>query len=305
MRVLRTRTMTWMSLVLCAVLLLAVAYVLWTVKNIPTSNTVLTEKQDSIVTSMQTKDKFEGKICVCLGDSILGNYEDSKSYTAVIAQQTGMQVVNGGFGGCKMAYNPEVNPEFDAFAMYRLADAIATGDWSLQEQNANKHPYKETPARVEVLKNLNWAEVDYLTIGFGTNDVQGHGYIEKDDNKKAIDSYMGALRYSIERIQKQYPQIKILLVTPIYRFWAEDSTDSDNKLFTDPYGNEHKFTDWVDAMIQVAEEYKVPYVDLYRNLGFNSVTRSYFFNSDDGTHPNANGVARIGDAVSSALDSKF
>lgn len=239
-----------------------------------------------------------GEVCVCLGDSITGGFEPPSDYTTVIANKTGITTVNAGFGGVRISSHPY--PEIDAFSLYRLADAIATDTWTLQDENISKLPLENSAARYAALRAVNWSEVDYITIAYGSMDISGQVQMDNEYDPKSVNTVLGALRYSLERIQSTYPHIKILVLTPIYRYWIDEAKDSDQMVFAG-----HSYTDYIDGIISVAEEYKIPYVDMYRTLGINSVNRLYYFNENDGVHPNANGLTRMGERIASALESEF
>lgn len=242
--------------------------------------------------------KFEDGVCVCFGDSITGGFEPPNDYPTVIANRTGLTTVNAGFGGVRISSHPY--PEIDAFCFYRLADAIATDDWTLQDENVSKLPLENSTARYNALRDVNWSEVDIITVALGSIDASGGAVIENTADPKDINTVKGALRYSIERIQSTYPHIKILVLTPIYRYWIDEQKDSDEMTF-----NGNSFIAYVDAVIDVAVEYKLPYVDLYRTLGFNSVNRLYYFDENDGTHPNAAGLTRMGERIANAINNEF
>lgn len=242
--------------------------------------------------------KYEDEICVCFGDSVTGGKEPPSDYPTVISHETGMTTVNAGFGGVRISAHPY--PEVDAFSLYRLADAIATDNWTLQDQYVSELPLENSQNRYDALRAVNWSEVDFITISYGSMDISGQVPLDNPEDPKSVNTVKGALRYSLERIQTTYPHIKILILTPMYRYWIEEAKDSDQMIFAGL-----KYTDYVDAIIQVAQEYKLPYVDMYRTLGINSVNRFFYFDENDGFHPNANGISRIGERVSAALMNEF
>lgn len=246
--------------------------------------------------------RHTGKLCVCFGDSITGNMKAPYDYPSLLAEEIGMQVVNAGFGGCRMSKHFYSN--YDAFSMYKLADAITSGDWTEQETALVGNAAPALPSyftnRIEALKAIDWSQVDFITIFFGANDITGGMPIDNGSDKLNTATYLGALRYSLTRILTAYPHIKILLITPIYRYWINEDTDSDSKIFLDkPY------TAWGDALFEVGEEFKVPVLDLYRTAGFNSITRALYYPSTDGTHPNEEGQARIADKIAAKLLSEY
>lgn len=248
------------------------------------------------------RSRHEGKVCVCFGDSVTGNMASPYDYPTILAEETGMTVVNGGFGGCRMT-DTHPTAAYAAFSMVKLADAVDTGDWSLQDTNVSG--LSTTTHGVEhlaALKDVNWSKVDFVTIAYGTNDIQSAIGIDNSSNPLDTTKYLGALRYTITKILTKYPHIKMLLLTPIYRYWNDDDIDSDSKMFN---GGTQHFTEWGDGLLKVAEEFKIPAVDMYRTLGFNSITRVHYFPANDGTHPNAKGLALMGGKIAAKLLAEY
>lgn len=237
-----------------------------------------------------------GKMCVCFGDSITGNYVAPFDYPSVLASKTGMTVINGGVGGCRMAQHPSGG--YTAFSMYSLADSIASGDWSVQDAAIDSVSSPNTAEHLAALKEVDWSALDFITILYGTNDFMGGVAIGEDDSGMNTSQFKGALRYSIETILNAYPKIRMVLLTPIYRFWTEDGavTDSDSR---ERESDGVKLTDFVDAVISVGKEYKLPVFNLYNSLGINKINRTTFLK--DGVHPSEAGLERIGESIAARL----
>lgn len=235
-----------------------------------------------------------GMNCVCFGDSITGNYTAPFDYPSIIARKTGMEVVNGGFGGCRMAQHP--SEEYNAFSMYSLANSIASGDWSVQDAALGTVESANAAEHLDALKAVDWFAVNFITILYGTNDFTGGVPIGEEPDSLSTSQYKGALRHSIETILTAYPQIRIVLITPIYRFWTENGavTDSDSKEISGL-----KLTDYVEAVIAIADEYKLPVFNLYNSLGINKINRAAFL--ADGVHPSEAGLERIADSISARM----
>ncbi len=235
-----------------------------------------------------------GMTCVCFGDSITGNYVSPFDYPSIIAKKTGMNVINGGFGGCRMSQHP--SSEYTAFSMYNLADSIASGNWAVQDAAIDTVGAANAAEHLAALKEVDWSAVDYIAIFYGTNDFTGGVAIGSDDGSQSTSQFKGALRHSIETILTAYPKIRIVLITPIYRFWKNDEvvTDSDTYEVSGV-----KLTDFVDAVISVADEYKIPAFNLYNSLGINKINRTTFL--ADGVHPSNAGCERIGDSIAARL----
>ena len=272
-----------------------------TISATPTA-TVYTVKGGSGSSGGSVRSRHEGKICVCFGDSVTGNMTSPNDYPTVLAEETGMTVVNAGFGGCRMS-DTHPTAAYAAFSMVKIADAVASGDWSVQDSNVSGlSTATNGTEHLAALKEVDWSKVDFVTIAYGTNDIQSAVGIDNASNPHDTKKYLGALRYAITKILTAYPHIKMLLLTPIYRYWNDENIDSDSKMFN---GGTQHFIEWGDGLLEVAEEYKIPAVDMYRTLGFNSITRAYYFPSNDGTHPNAKGLKVMGGKIAAKLLSEY
>lgn len=250
-----------------------------------------------------------GKTIVNFGDSIFGNFRDTntstdKSISKMIEEKTGAIVYNCGFGGCRMATHSNY---WDAFSMHSIADSIASETWTVQE-NALVSGASALPAyfveTVELLKTIDFSEVDIITIGYGTNDYAGNVFVHGTEASFAEEwnYFKGALRYSIRTILNKYPHIKIVVISPCWRWFIADgvysySSDDDNSKNTRNY----KLTDYVDMCETVCKEYHIPYIDTYYSLGFNEFTHLEYFPASDGTHPNQNGRQLRADRIIAQL----
>ena len=232
---------------------------------------------------------LKGKTIVCFGDSITGSGSGQGTDIATyLAEFTGATVYNIGYGGCRMTtYMP--HEQWDAFSMYRLAEAVAKNDYSYQlaaftfDDGYSKHSYYFRD-HYEKLISIDFNEVDYITIAYGTNDLTASRLKPSDDY---ATNFISALKYSIEQIQSAYPHINIYLCTPIYRSWVLDNgefIDSNERVF-----GGFKLTDYVQAIKDVGAEYNLPVIDLYYELGINRQNYKNFFPENDGTHPHEGG----------------
>ncbi len=246
-----------------------------------------------------TAGKFaEGEICVCFGDSLLGLPEAPEDYASVIAAETGLTAVNAGFGAASIAKNP--NEAYDMFSLCRLVNAVTTGDWSRQDERVSELPLANSAKRLEELKAVDWSKVSVVTLGMGLNDINDGYVIENEAEPKDITTVKGALRYSIETLLTKYPHLKIMVLTPTYRYLYNSDMSCDEKLY-----NGNSYEQYIDAVISVAEEYKLPYIDLFRTIGFNKYNFKYYYLEGDGTHLNSKGNERIGKRVSNELLLQF
>lgn len=240
---------------------------------------------------------LSGKTVVCFGDSLFGMYTGDTSAPAYVAKRTGATVHNVGFSGCRMAVHPTNG--YNEFCMYALATAIANGDWSLQDSAASKGS-SNFPEQLSILKGIDFADVDYVVIHYGTNDFTAGSSgvsIDNAENPTDYNTLCGALRYSVETLLTAYPKLRIFVSLPAFRFWSDEGTVSYPDTYTN--GSGKKLTDFAEALIQTAKEYNLPIIDSYGKLGVNKVNATTFL--ADGVHHNLEGRKRFGDFIGACL----
>lgn len=250
---------------------------------------------------------LKGKKILALGDSQFGNTQDASSVTSYISSVTGATVYNGGFGGCRMGRH-ESTDGWDWFSMYRLADELAkplSDDTRFQPQTSavNNSAWTSKPAyfntTVEMLKTIDLDNIDYLVISYGTNDVTGDNMTDDQSNRLNVNTFGGALRYSLEKLFSNYPNLNILLCSPTYRIWFENGEfieDSDTKEFVGG-----KVPDFVAKEKEIAVEFKIPILDNYYELGINKFNYLKAFDTSDGVHQNARGRKIMGEKIGKKL----
>lgn len=238
-----------------------------------------------------------GKTIVCFGDSITEN----GNYPEYVASRTGANVINVGFGGCRMARHPYA--EYDAFSMYRLSDSIASGDWSLQDQAvidllANYSDDNSEP--LNRLKAIDFNEVDIITIFYGTNDFRGNIPLGIEADLDGTTIY-GAINKTVDNILTKYPHLQIAFITPMFRERqsSSDTLDSDNH----PNGDGVYLIEYGDTIKQASEKYHLPVLDMYRTSGINKYTAPTYL--IDGLHPNNKGFEYLGNKIGAFLLSTY
>ena len=238
---------------------------------------------------------FNDKTIVIFGDSI--QEAKNPSVSDVIAESLGANTVNGGFGGCMMTPHP--NEQYAKFSMCAIADAVATGNWSIQE-GATGVPasFKDTVAR---LKAVDWANVYSAVIAYGTNDWLDSKVLDNTSDLYDKTTYLGALRYSIRRIMQVYPNIKFLISPPIFRSTNDRTENSYN--WTN--GNGKKISDFVDGLIVAGKERHIPVADTFYGLGINEHNEGYYYPPTDGTHPNEKGRRLLGQKIASEIQRHY
>lgn len=251
------------------------------------------------------RDKLNDKCGVCLsdfvckrktivwfGDSIVGNVKDETSVTNQLSLLSGALVYNIGFGGCRMSRNSHVSG-WNYCSMYSLANYMYNDHleslYDTLKIGWPHMPYYFPDTGKVLAEEIDFSSVDVIIISFGTNDWCSRASILDDENDIFnVDSVCGALRYSVKLIKEKYPNIRIVITSPIYRFFLDD----ENRIMYD--SNNYSFRsgtliEYTDAYKKVCEELEIDFIDLYNNCPIKEDSRNIYFSGKDGTHPNEKG----------------
>ena len=220
---------------------------------------------------------------VNFGDSITGLATNGVSYSAVINRISNIETYNVGFSGTTWTDHGGVN--HNPFSMNRLVDSICAEDFSTQEAKINN--LNETyQARFSVLKSIDFNEIDYITIFYGTNDWN-YGRILKSEDDSAIENKQqtnveDAMIYSINKLKEKFPHLKIIVITPYWLTFDDNNTDEN------PNKNGDYLVDYVKYIEQVASSLEVDKVfNLYELFDFINYD-TYVNYMYDGVHPSNN-----------------
>lgn len=215
--------------------------------------------------------ELQKKTIVCLGDSITqgcGSTDEPKKGWVGLLQNLNptAKVLNHGVGGTRIARKrvPTVPAIYDE-------DFIKRAD--------------ELPEKADIV----------LIFG-GTNDY-GHGDAAMGKPEDTdVYTFYGALNTLFTKLITKYPLGRIVVLTPTHR--ADENeihTFSDGKFV---------LIDFVRAIREVAENYSLPVLDLYKMSGFfPSITAQKELLMPDGLHPNDLGYEKLVQVIDSYLKS--
>lgn len=268
---------------------------------------------DRIESLESVSGRFIGKKIVCFGDSIFANFQEPYDIPSMLETLTGATVYNAAFGGCCMSDN---NQTRKLFTMCRLVDAIVAGDFSAQKNSGVSITYAGTsinyvPERIATLESIDWSEIDYITISYGTNDWNSNYALDNENDHDDTTTYLGAFRYSVEKLLTAYPNIKILPITPLWRFWDTNtglpSEVQGDYIDSNTYakGTGYHLWEYGDALIDAAKDYQIPVFDIYHVCMMNKFNRHQYFETTDGTHPKLEGRKLMAEMISANMESAY
>lgn len=244
---------------------------------------------------------------VFLGDSIVGNVWDFAGMTQIMEERLGTKVFNGAFGGTAMSFrNPGLRPSRanSLWCMAKLAEAICYDDWSSQKAAmAYAQHYMQTNTqaldyfgnRLEQLSQIDFYSVEILLIEHGTNDYNTGQPLDNKEDPFDISTFGGALRSSLALLQKTYPKLRIILVTPLYCELGENGKD---KSYNTDYGGGY-MEEYIAVQKQIARDYGVEVIDVYHDSGIWEENADIYL--QDRLHPSAEGHALLGNFIADYL----
>lgn len=207
---------------------------------------------------------MQDKTLVFIGDSIIGNFSGSLSITGIVEAFTGARVLNCGYGGMAAACAYSDVPDLTA-----LVQAILQED-SGSIGSANNPPAVQTAP--EIKRSLGQGENSVIFLMFGINDYI-EGFPVRGEEPYAPGTYEGALRSAIEELQTMFPAAELILMSPNYISYRHCGTD--------PVGERnYVFSDYVEAMLGLAEEYGLTVIDNYRELDIDSSNVTAYLQDD-------------------------
>lgn len=211
---------------------------------------------------------------VVLGDSIYGiaPYPFNPVYYA--AAQMKKNIADCAFGGTTASVHS--NSNYDKFSFHNIADCIAAGNFtSMADFTGMPEIFKQHRA---TLAGVDWTKVKVVCLAWCTNDWDYGNALDNDQSPKSTSTFMGALRYGMEKIWTVYPQIQFALFGALYKTVTNDTGhDTDSAVV-----GGKTLRDFIDGMKSVADEYHQNFFDHY-NIGFNSINADVVFRSD-GVH---------------------
>lgn len=239
-----------------------------------------------------------------LGDSILGQYRDETSIPALVGEMLDTEVFNGAFGGTTMSLqNRDYRDAYywDGLSFSRLTRAIAAQDFGLQQTIRTKD-YVTMDFRdiVDELDRLDLTSVQTVVISYGMNDYTTGSPIGGENSPEDPYTMEGAMRTGIRYLQRSYPQIRIIFISPTYCWFVNTLGTTNETCESNDYGGGY-LEEYVEAQRRVAGECGVEFVDLYHAYYPHEEYGDWSLYTNDGIHPSEAGRQKIAETLAKWL----
>lgn len=212
-----------------------------------------------------TKEYMQGKTVVVYGDSISARShlkDDDNDYLEILSYNLGFKLIRKALSASALTYETPVKSKVRSGV-----DFIASG----KEDNK---------------------AADVAIIFYGANDCVYNAQMgfENDDfsSYTEVNSFLGAMNFSVKKLREHNPDIQIVFLTPLYHYVQNGDE------YVNTYGG--RITEYVNAVMVGAEVNECRAIDLYEGVGFNK--ENFYLNSEltqDGIHPNAAGQKVLAD----------
>lgn len=243
----------------------------------------------------------ESYAVVVMGDSLTAQCRENTSIPALLQKYTHKTVFNGGFGGtCMTLQSPDEETDYasELLNMVSLSKAIQAKDFGAQQTVRSRQEITDYFAdTVDDLARIDFEGMQVLVLSFGLNDY--HAAVPIEDAKYPFSEYTfkGAVRSVVLNLQKQYPDLRIVIMTPTFTWYRS------NHLTCEEYDPGNGFLEeYVQAELELGTELGVEVLDLYHDFYTYDVWEDWEIYTEDGLHPNEYGRDMIARRLAEMLE---
>ena len=255
---------------------------------------------------------------ILAGDSIFAYFQDERSVASILSEKLSEDVLDASMGGTCMAYcdrDGRLDDTKDCMSMAALTQAIACADFRYQENSPLTIGSKDYfESRLDRIKKTDFSKAEILIIEHLLNDYQNGVSVETGSDIYDEYTYEGALRSVVRTFKKEYPNLRIILASPILTWYPSTVTVMDEDGTTREVQDfDHMITahesdfgggtidKYKEVQKRIAEEMGVEYIDLSQSFDNTAYEDRYKY-SDEGIHPSEYGTQLIAEYIYEYLE---
>lgn len=241
---------------------------------------------------IEGQNRLANKKIAFMGDSIFavaGNVGPTYNHQIPIefANYCDGTIYNCAFGGTRMSVRSGTDA-YKYFDFPSLVDAITTNIWTEQDIEASALGFD---TQLATLKSVDFSTLDILIVNYGRNDYGADINLDNSSDFDDTSTMAGGMRYCIDKILTAYPNLNIIFNCPYYCWWFNSNGEFESDCFTRQNKIGNLLGDYSNKIIEVCNEYNIPYIENLKNFGWNKYNRGKYFIATDGTHFNGDGTA--------------
>lgn len=234
--------------------------------------------------------------------------DDPDNLVNMIARETGSTVYNLSVSGSYLAalhpgyrIDPGAYP-MDCFNFYWMVQMICPFDFSYDIEPAKEVMGDQFPPEgqevYDLMKTIDFNEVDVLAIMYDASDYYAGHEMFRDEEPTYIRAFAGNLTAGIELLQKSYPNMRIIVMSPTYAYAIDrDGNYISSDQFT--YGGQDVLSSYVIKECYYALSKGVTFVDnLYGTITEDNAGEYL----SDHVHLNLNGRKKVAQRFLYALN---
>ncbi len=243
---------------------------------------------------------------VFMGDSILADESENGGVAALVAQACNARVYNMAIGGTTAALLPD-----EAFDFNNWTSVSFLGVVQAALGNIGTDVFEGYKAK-EVMDECDFSKTDYFVVNYGINDflcrqVARSKYLENGDvlDIKSEYTYVGALEIGVVNLLDNFPDAKVILISPHYCEIFEGDKYIGNS-YTLDYGC-GTLVDYCGLCSYVALQHEKDGVIFFNGMGEDCGIDAYSVTDYlvDGIHLSAQGCQRYSDCISRRILADF
>ncbi|MCR2047359.1 SGNH/GDSL hydrolase family protein [Acetatifactor muris] len=238
---------------------------------------------------------------VAFGDSVFGAVRDETGVPEQLAELLGTPVYNAALGGTCMARlesGRRKDYPKNSLSLAGLTKSVGAEDFGVQQTVTMRTRENNTEYFAEVVNGLeviDFSRVEIVLLQQGVNDYHAGVPIENPEDPYDEYTFLGALRSSVEALRRANPELRIVLVTPLYTWYTTGLTCEE----ADQGGGVLK--EYVEAELRAAEELDIEVIDVFHDFSPHEKWEDKDLYMTDGIHPNEAGRERLARIIAEEL----